>query len=492
MAWLEEQAARCLLCVDAPCTAACPHALDPARMVRAVRFENASLAAGFIDSALCPGCAAPCEEACLRREDPVALRRMAQVIPPPRSARADLSIEFCGVTCENPFFLSSSVVASGYEMCARALEMGWGGVVYKTVGLLTPRETSPRFAAYGRRGGPFIGLRNMEQISDHPLEWDLEALRRLKANFPGKVIVGSIMGGDEAEWTQLARLCTEAGCDIIECNFSCPHMTGHGLGADVGTDPALVARYTRAVRAGTHLPILAKMTPNITSMELPARAAVQAGADGLAAINTVKAITGLDGPELAPGPAVRGKSTVSGYSGGAVKPIALRFVRDLAADPALKGVPISGMGGIETWHDAAEFLALGCRNLQVTTAVMQYGYRIIDDLRAGLAGFLQDLGLDRVEQLVGRALPNVVDARELDRDTVCYPRFDRERCLGCGRCFLSCRDAGHQAIAFEAGRRPRLLGKRCVGCHLCMLVCPAGAVSSTRRVAKPEKEEEIS
>ncbi|MCD8005256.1 MAG: NAD-dependent dihydropyrimidine dehydrogenase subunit PreA [Oscillospiraceae bacterium] len=489
---LEEQAARCLLCVDAPCTAACPHALDPARMVRAVRFENTSLAAGFIDPALCPRCAARCQESCVRREVPVARRRMAQVIPPPRSARADLSIEFCGVACENPFFLSSSVVASGYEMCARALEMGWGGVVYKTVGLLTPRETSPRFAAYGRRGGPFIGLRNMEQISDHPLEWDLEALRRLKANFPGKVIVGSIMGGDEAEWTQLARLCTEAGCDIIECNFSCPHMTGHGLGADVGTDPALVARYTLAVRAGTHLPILAKMPPNITSMELPARAAVQAGADGLAAINTVKAITGLDGPELAPGPAVGGKSTVSGYSGSAVKPIALRFVRDLAADPALKGVPISGMGGIETWHDGAEFLALGCRNLQVTTAVMQYGYRVIDDLRAGLAGFLQDLGLDRVEQLVGRALPNVVDARDLDRDTVCYPRFDRERCLGCGRCFLSCRDAGHQAIAFEAGRRPRLLGKRCVGCHLCMLVCPAGAISSTRRVAKPEKEEEIS
>ncbi len=486
MAWLEEQAARCLLCVNAPCTAACPHALDPARMVRAVRFENAPLAGGFIDPALCCGCAAPCEGACLRREDPVALRRMAQTLPPPQSGQADLSIEFCGVACENPFFLSSSVVASGYEMCAKALDMGWAGIVYKTIGLLTPKETSPRFAAYGRRGASFIGLRNMEQISDHPLRRDLEVLRRLKADFPHKVIVGSIMGGDEGEWTRLARLCTEAGCDIIECNFSCPHMTGHGLGADVGTDPVLVARYTRAVRAGTHLPILAKMTPNITSMELPARSAVQAGADGLAAINTVKAITGLDGPELAPGPAVGGKSTVSGYSGSAVKPIALRFVRDLAADPALKGVPISGMGGIETWHDAAEFLALGCRNLQVTTAVMQYGYRIIDDLRAGLTLFLQTLGLDRVEELVGRALPNLVDAQDLDRDTVCYPRFRPDSCLGCGRCFLSCYDAGHQAIAFDGSRRPRLIGKNCVGCHLCVLVCPAGAISPARRVAKPK------
>ncbi|MCD8330931.1 MAG: 4Fe-4S binding protein, partial [Oscillospiraceae bacterium] len=181
-----------------------------------------------------------------------------------------------------------------------------------------------------------------------------------------------------------------------------------------------------------------------------------------------------------------GKSTVSGYSGSAVKPIALRFVRDLAADPALKDVPISGMGGIETWHDAAEFLALGCRNLQVTTAVMQYGYRIIDDLCAGLTLFLHTLGLDRVEELVGRALPNLVDAQDLDRDTVCYPRFHPDSCLGCGRCFLSCYDAGHQAIAFDEDRRPRLIGKNCVGCHLCMLVCPAGAISPARRVAKPK------
>ena len=233
--------------------------------------------------------------------------------------------------------------------------MGWAGVVFKTIGLFIPQEVSPRFDAIGKEDTPFVGFRNLEQISDHDPEENFETLRRLKEAFPEKVIVSSIMGRNEAEWTELARRSEQAGADIIECNFSCPQMCGNGLGSDVGQDLELVRAYTAAVRKGTRLPILAKMTPNLAHMELPAIAAVEAGADGLAAINTVKSITGVDLDSMASLPQVDGRSAVSGYSGKAVKPIALRFIYDMASCDRLKGVPISGMGGIETWQDAAEF-----------------------------------------------------------------------------------------------------------------------------------------
>lgn len=484
---LEEEARRCLLCENPACTAACPRGQDPARALRAIRFGRKTGAAQTLNPESCAGCSAPCEKACIHYDFPLRVRAVSRQLPEPVTGGVDLGVTFCGVTCENPFFLSSSVVASDYEMCAKALRMGWAGLVYKTLGMFVPNEASPRFAATGVPGEPFEGFRNIEQISDHPLAENLEVLRRLKQDFPTKVIVASLMGRTDEEWTELARLCTQAGCDIIECNFSCPHMTGHGLGADVGTDPELVARYTACVKRGTDLPVLAKMTPNITNMEVPALAAVRAGADGLAAINTIKSLTGLALPALVSQPAVAGKTEVSGYSGNAVKPIALRFIRDLAVCPALSGIPLSGMGGIETWQDALDFLALGCGNLQVTTAVMQYGYRIIDDLTAGLAEFMAQNGYASVQELVGRGLSQIASADELDRDTVSMPVFDKEKCLGCGRCFVSCYDGGHQAILFGPDRKPRLIGKNCVGCHLCRLVCPVQAIAGGRRAPKPRK-----
>jgi dihydropyrimidine dehydrogenase (NAD+) subunit PreA len=478
------EAERCLLCADAPCTAACPAGQNPARMLQAVRFDRESGAGTYVSAGQCEGCSAPCEQACIHFDTPIRIREVASLLPEPVKGEADLSIDFCGVHCENPFFLSSSVVASGYEMCAKALSMGWAGVVYKTVGIFTPNEVSPRFGTLNRHGAVFGGFRNMEQISDHPLERDLEVLRRLKKDFPTKVIVGSIMGSNEEEWTRLAQMCTEAGCDIIECNFSCPQMTAEGMGSDVGIDPELVAKYTAAAKRGTDRPVLAKMTPNITNMEVPAIAAMRAGADGLAAINTIKSITGFELPSLAPQPAVDGKSAVSGYSGKAVKPIALRFVRDLAVCPQLKGAPISGIGGIETWHDAAEFIALGCTNVQVTTSVMEYGYRVIEDMIAGLSEYLAQEGYSSLQELVGKGLEHIVDAEDLNRSTVSYPMFDQKKCVGCGRCAVSCYDGGHQAIGFGADRKPKLIGANCVGCHLCLLVCPAEAIHAGRRVTK--------
>ncbi|MBU3161152.1 NAD-dependent dihydropyrimidine dehydrogenase subunit PreA [Clostridium frigoris] len=387
--------------------------------------------------------------------------------------KKDLSIEFCGVKCENPFFLASSPVGNNYEMCAKALETGWGGIVFKTSAMQQMKEVSPRFDANRKEGTPFIGFKNMEQVSEHSVQQNLADMKKLKENYPNKVLVASIMGSNEEEWTKLAQLVTEIGADIIECNFSCPQMTSHSMGCDVGQNPALVKKYSTAVRKGTHLPILAKMTPNIGNMTIPAIAALEGGATGIAAINTIKCITGVDLDKKIGLPIINGKSSVSGYSGKAVKPIALRFINELAKEPKLKNVPISGIGGIETWQDALEFIMLGSSNLQVTTAIMQYGYRIVEDMISGIEYYMDEKGVEKLSDLVGIALDNIVPAENLDRNYIVYPNFDHEKCIGCGRCYISCFDGAHQAIEWdEKSRTPSLNKDNCVGCLLCSLICP--------------------
>jgi len=484
----------CLLCSTAPCTTSCPHKLDPAKVIRSLRFENINGAAEAVgDGELCKACEEKsCIEACLKGkiDRPVRIPQLMEFVGNwqkhkgnSKPTKVNLGIEFCGVPCENPFFLSSSVVASNYEMVARAFALGWAGAAFKTIGTFVPQEVSPRFSTIRKEGNSFIGFKNIEQISDHSLEENLAYLQRLKQDFPHKVIIASILGQNEAEWTFLAQQVTEAGVDIIECNFSCPHMTGEGLGSDVGQNPDLVALYTAATRRGTHLPVLAKMTPNLGNMELPALAAMDNGATGIAAINTIKSIMNVHLDDFNSEPQVDGKSCVGGYSGKTVKPIALRFIHDLKKHPDLQDTPISGMGGIETWRDAAEFIALGCANLQVTTSVMQYGYRIIDDLKDGLSTYLGEKGFSSVQEMVGRALPNLVSADQLNRHSISYPKFERSQCLGCGRCYLSCWDGGHQALARDgATGKPILNPKMCVGCQLCMVVCPVGAISAGKRV----------
>lgn len=493
---LKAEAGKCLLCHEAPCDKACPQKVEISRIIRAVRFKNESGAAKRIpDLTICDGCEGYCMEVCNRSkiDRPVDIKSMFYVLPSfsaEPSSGVDLSIESLGVKFENPFLLSSSVVGSNYEMVAKAFEMGWAGVAFKTVGFFIPNEVSPRFSSMGKEDTPFIGFKNIEQTSDHTVEENMDFIRRLKKDYPSKVVIASIMGQNASEWTELAKLMEEAGADIIECNFSCPQMVGEGLGSDVGTNPGLVAEYVKATRAGTSLPILAKMTPNITSMEEPAAAALAAGADGLAAINTIKSIMNIDLYGFGSSPNVEGKSSVGGYSGKAVKPIALRFINDLKKDPRTKDAPISGMGGIETWKDAAEFIFLGCETVQITTAVMEYGYRIIDDLIEGLQDYMETTGLRSVSELVGRAVSNIIDPGELDRDTIELPRFDKTRCVGCGRCYVSCYDGGHQAIIMdkETGQ-PKLNTHKCVGCHLCRLICPSDAIH--RSGARIPKEKMI-
>ena len=386
--------------------------------------------------------------------------------------KKDLSINYLGVDCENPFFLSSSPVGSNYDMCAKSLEAGWGGIVYKTIGEFIADECSPRFDNNIKEGTPWVGFKNMEQISDKPLETNLEYIAKLKKDYPDKIMIASIMGSNDSEWANLSKLVTQAGADLIECNFSCPQMTSHDMGSDVGQSPDLVRQYSRIVSANTHIPVIAKMTPNIGNMEEPAIAAIEGGAQSISAINTIKAITNIDLDFNTAMPVVNGKSSISGYSGAAAKPIALRFITQMLQHPKLKDIEISGMGGIETWRDAVEFILVGSRNLQVTTSIMQYGYRIVEDMANGMMHYMDEKGFDKLDDFVGLAIPNIIPAEDLNRDFKILPKFDDHLCVGCGRCYVSCFDAAHQAIDWNEEKRRPELNDKCVGCHLCLNVCP--------------------
>ena len=403
--------------------------------------------------------------------------------------KKDLSVEFLGVHFENPFCLSSSPVGNCYEMCAKAYDEGWAGVVFKTIGPgdFLIDEVSPRFDALTKEGTPFVGFKNMEQIAEHPLEQNLADLRKLKENYPDKVLIASIMGPTEEDWEELARLVEEAGADMIEMNLSCPQMTTHAMGSDVGTNAELCKSFCAAVKRGSKLPMMAKMTPNITDMVPVAKACLEGGADGIAAINTIKSVCNVDLNRKIGMPIVNGKSSISGYSGKAVKPVALRFVQQLRT--GIPGVEISGIGGIETWEDAAEFLLLGSTTLQVTTSIMQYGYRIVEDMKNGLEHYMEEQGVDSLMDLIGVANGNIIPAEELDRDYVVYPEFDTEKCIGCGRCYVSCYDGAHQAISWdEENRKPSCDHNKCVGCHLCALVCPVKAIGKGEIVMKPGRK----
>ena len=496
-----EEASHCLLCQDAPCTKACQTG-DPARAIRAVRFDNHKPALRWVKD--CSDADLErAEQACIHYNWPIRIKEMLRSIHPDDVNLEwsmvngqwsivngpSLNIDFCGIRCENPFFLASSAVCTNYEMVARAFDAGWAGVFYKTICLQEIKEVSPRFDATHNNAthGDFYGFRNMEQLSENPVDLDFDILRQLKKNYPTKVVIASIMGQTEEEWGKLAEMAEEAGCDAVELNFSCPQMKHEGMGSDVGQSPELVKKYTACVKQRVKIPVIPKMTPNITHITEPAAACVEVGADAISAINTIKSVTMTFDSE------VSGQRTISGYSGRAVKPIALRHVLELAqmrkqwsmVNGHCSMFELSGIGGIEMWRDALEFIQLGCSNVQVCTAVMQYGYRIIDDLILGLRRYMVKRGVSELSELVGERVKKFMHPDSLDRDTIIYPKFDKDQCIGCGRCEVSCSDGGHQAIVFDhATRRPRLVGTKCVGCHLCRIVCPTGAIGVTKRVEK--------
>ncbi|UCG15082.1 MAG: NAD-dependent dihydropyrimidine dehydrogenase subunit PreA [Phycisphaerales bacterium] len=393
----------------------------------------------------------------------------------PGRRRPSLEIEFCGVRCRNPFFLSSSPVSNTAEMVARAFDAGWGGAVFKTLNIERDYkiiDPTPRLNALHQGDRRFIGLQNIEMVSERPFAQNLKDIAWLKRHYPDRMLIASIMGYSDEGWVELAQGAAGAGADMLELNFSCPQMAVEGAGHKIGQTYDLLERYTRVVKENVSVPVMAKMTPNITDMLPPSLAAKRGGADAISAINTLRAITAVDLETFAPMPTIQGRGSISGYSGPAVKPIALRFVAELAQSKELD-LPVSGLGGMETWQDAAMFLLMGASNLQTTTAVMRYGYRIIESLCGGLEDYLELKRLESVTELVGRGLEFTVDPSEHHQTRHVISRVDPDTCIGCGLCHVVCHDGANQAMQFDVEKRKAEVDKdRCVGCLLCKHVCP--------------------
>ena len=392
---------------------------------------------------------------------------------------ADLATTFAGIKSPNPFWLASAPPTDKEVNVVRAFEAGWGGVVWKTLGEAGPpvvNVNGPRYAALYAQDRRLIGFNNIELITDRPLEVNLAEIARVKRNFPDRAVVASIMVPcEEHSWRAILPQVEDTGCDGIELNFGCPHgMSERGMGSAVGQVPEYIEMVTRWCKQFTRLPVIVKLTPNVADIKPPALAAHRGGADAVSLINTVNSVMGVDLEALSIYPHTGRTGSHGGYCGPAVKPIALNMVAEIARTPAMAGLPISGIGGITTWKDAAEFIALGSGNVQVCTAAMTYGFKIIDELCSGLAEYMDAKGFATIESFRGRAVPSIVDWNALDLNHVEKARIDQALCISCGRCHVVCEDTSHQAItAVKDGRRHfEVIDAECVGCNLCVSVCP--------------------
>jgi dihydropyrimidine dehydrogenase (NAD+) subunit PreA len=360
-------------------------------------------------------------------------------------------------------------------------------VVWKTLGMDPPVvNVSSRYGAVKLNGQRIAGLNNIELITDRPLQVNLDEIREVKRLWPDRAMVVSLMVPcDEASWKYILPMVEDTGADAVELNFGCPHgMSERGMGAAVGQVPEYVEMVARWVKQHSKLPCIVKLTPNITDVRTSARAAFNGGADAVSLINTINSITSVDLDIMAPTPTVDGKGTHGGYCGPAVRPIALNMVAEIARDKATHGKPISGIGGIGTWRDAAEFMALGCGTVQVCTAAMHYGFRIVDDMIDGLNNWMDQKGYARLDDFVGKAVPNVTDWQFLNMKCDIKARIDQDKCVKCGLCHIACEDTSHQAITKEKDglRFFEVVDEECVGCNLCMHVCPVDNCITMERV----------
>ena len=389
---------------------------------------------------------------------------------------ANLSNDFLGIKSPNPFWLASAPPTDKEYNVTRAFEAGWGGVVWKTLGFdpHIVNVNGPRYGVVHGADRQVLGLNNIELITDRPLDVNLREIKRVKRDWPDRAMIVSLMVPcDEASWKAILPMVEDTGADGIELNFGCPHgMSERGMGSAVGQVPEYVEMVTRWCKENTRMPVIVKLTPNISDIRNSARAACKGGADAVSLINTVNSITSVDLDLMAPEPTIDGKGTHGGYCGPAVKPIALNMVAEIARDPETAGLPISGIGGISTWRDAAEFLALGAGNVQVCSAAMTYGFGIIKELTAGLSLWMDEKGYGRIDEVTGRAVPNVTDWQHLNLNYVTKARIDQDACIKCGRCYAACEDTSHQAISMSADRVFEVIDSECVACNLCVNVCP--------------------
>jgi dihydropyrimidine dehydrogenase (NAD+) subunit PreA len=393
-----------------------------------------------------------------------------------------------GITSPNPFWLASAPPTDKAYNVNRAFEAGWGGAVWKTLGEDPPivNVNGPRYSALHSNERRVIGFNNIELITDRPLGVNLDEIRQIKRDWPDRALVVSVMlPMEEKVWAKYVPMIEDTGADGFELNFGCPHgMSERGMGAAVGQVPEYIQMATEWCRKHASIPVIVKLTPNVTSILPPAAAARAGGADGVSLINTVNSIMRVDYDTLTMYPTTDGKGSHGGYCGQAVKPIALHMVAEISRHEETAGIPISGIGGIQDWRDAVDFLALGASNVQVCTAAMVYGFKIIDDLTDGLSNFLDEKGMSSVDELVGKAVPSVTDWQHLNLNYVEKATINQDLCIKCGRCHIVCEDTSHQAITSKVNgeRRFEVIDEECVGCNLCVSVCPVDGCITMKQV----------
>lgn len=389
---------------------------------------------------------------------------------------ADISANFLGIKSPNPFWLASAPPTDKKYNVLRAFEAGWGGVVWKTLGSQV-KNVSSRYSAVDYNGSRVMGFNNIELISDRPLHLNLQEIKECVRLFPDRAMVVSLMADNTREnWHELIAQVEDTGAHGLELNFGCPHgMNERGMGSAVGQDPEIARMVVEWVMEKATIPVITKLTPNVHSVVPTGKAAVEAGSNALSLINTIQSVTGIDLDTFVPNPYVAGKSVYGGYCGPAVKPIALKFLSTISQDNTTRKVPISGIGGISTWRDAVEFMLLGATTVQVCTAAMKHGFRIIEDLNEGLNNWMDEKGFQTIYDFIGKSVPTITHWEDLDINYHHVAHIDQNKCIHCGLCYISCEDTSHQSISLTYGKPYNTYAikeEECVGCNLCMLICP--------------------
>ena len=404
---------------------------------------------------------------------------------------ANLQSSFLGIKSPNLFWLASGPPTDKKINVLRAFEAGWGGVVWKTLGTQI-KNVSSRYSSYNVYGRRIAGINNIELITDRPLELNLQEIREVLKLFPDRAMVVSLMtDNNRTSWHELVKKVQDTGAHGLELNFGCPHgMVERGMGATVGQDPEIAKMIVEWVMEAAEIPVITKLTPNVHSVVPVAKAVVEAGSQGLSLINTIQSVTGIDLDTLIPNPNVAGRSTFGGYCGPAVKPIALKFITTLAQDEATRNTPISGIGGVANWKDAVEFILLGSTNVQVCTAVMLNGFRIIRDLCDGLNNWMDEKGYRNIGDFRGLSVPKLTHWEDLDINYHVVAHIDQDKCIRCGLCYIACEDTSHQSISKEDGipyNTYTIKEEECVGCNLCKMVCPVERCITMKEQRKGEE-----